>query len=611
MRRWRPGPALVTVAVIAVAAQTMGWFHGANDHWMNVAVVATSLAIAAVGVNLLLGYTGLLSLGHAGFLAVGGYAGGLLVPYLMAGAPGPEWIRANAAWWGIPGAFAAGALAGALLALMCCHLRGFHLTVVTLAFGALLPALVVAMSGSLGGVGGRRLEHYADTSGVPGAAGSFRTGLFYVAVTLLAVTLVGVGNLTRSRWGRALTAIRESEVAARASGLDTYWHKVGAFATSAGIVGLAGWLQAQNVLTVAVGDATNQSFRLVVYVVVGGMGSLVGPVVATFALQGALGWDAAQDLLADNLALVFGLAGIFVVGLAPRGLAGLVRLPRRRRPSPPESSPPTATVAPVISRKSDPDGETPLVLEGVVKRFGGVRALDGVSLSVPRATVHAVIGPNGSGKTTLLNAISGAVSIDEGIIRLDRLPVQGLAAPARSRLGLARTFQNLELWRRMTLLDTVLVGAHARMSTGPVSASLGLPAGRREERLAREHAMHLLAWAGLADRAGDRAGALPFADQRALELARALASDPTVLLLDEPAAGLHPDEIAGLVERLADLRGSGVSVVLVEHHMDVVLAAADHVTVLDEGTVLAAGTPADVASDPLVIEAYLGPEVHR
>jgi ABC-type branched-subunit amino acid transport system ATPase component/ABC-type branched-subunit amino acid transport system permease subunit len=603
---WHALRALPLVALLVFLV----WFGTAqadNRYWMQLGVQALWIAVVVMGVNLLLGYTGLLSLGHWVFFLYGGFVGAV-------------WATADwglSPWLGFPVAFLVGAAMGAILALTSCHLRGFYLTVMTLAFALLAASLAVLFEGAFNGFSGRAVREPLDTEfGFLDATPTRPfVGLYLVGVVLLLACLYLTRNLVRSRWGRAYQAIRESELAAGVAGVPTYWTKVSAFAVSAGLVALGGVLAAQTNLQVTMADGTSivgQSFKMIIYGFFGGLGTIAGPVVGAFTFILVLGIEVGGRSSSERLGAWEPVAlGVMVIVLAialPAGIVGSLervtaRVTTRLRPLPP-----TGRDVGLRPGRDHAPGTPILVLRGVTQTFGGLVALDDLDLEVRAGTVHALIGPNGSGKTTLANVVTGIYRPETGEILFDGQDVAGRAPHACARRGIARTFQTCHIWRRMTVLDNVRVGTHVRSGTGVVRSCLLPSVLRPDERRLRDEAWDLLHLVGLADRGHEPARTLPFVDQRRLEVARALAARPDLLILDEPAAGMHPEDVTQLMELIRTVRAGGVTVLLIEHHMEVVMGLADRVTVLDFGRKLAEGTPSEVAADPAVIDAYLGTE---
>jgi branched-chain amino acid transport system ATP-binding protein len=609
---------------LALLVAFLAWFGAsqADDRfWITLGVEALWTAVALVGLNILVGDLGLVSLGHYVFFIVGGFAGAIWAVQ--------DWGLSP--WLGFPAALAVGMALGALLALTCCHLRGFYLTVVTLAFGLLSAAFALLFEGLFNGLQGRPVEEPLDTSfGFLDAANPNRpfVGLYWIGVVLLLVALYATHNLRRSRWGRAFRAIREAELAAQACGVRSYWYKVSGFALSAGIVATAGVLAAQTNLQVTMLDGTTvvgRSFEWLIYLIIGGIGTLAGPVVGAFTFTLGLGVELGGATLSERLGgwetLFDAALVIVVVVLAPEGIVGALkrgaesierrlgaRMAREARSTQPAH---VGEPRPRHHPSQDRGPGALLAVEGVTLRFGGLAAVQAVDLTVKAGTVHGLIGPNGSGKSTLVNLITGVYRPETGRIVFRGEQIGGRTSHAVSRSGIARTFQNVQLWRRMSVLDNVKVGLHGR-SRVDLARSMLLPSWLRpEERRIDRRARELLAFVGLVGRELDPAGTLPYADLRRVEIARALAADPDLLVLDEPAAGMNATEAQQLTLLVERIRDAGISVLLIEHRMEVVMRVCDVITVLDSGEVIARGTPHEVQDDPLVVAAYLGEHVDR
>jgi branched-chain amino acid transport system permease protein len=436
-------------------------------------------------------------------------------------------------------------------------------------------------------------------------------------------------RLRDSRIGRAWMAIREDEIAAGAMGVNLVRFKLLAFAIGASFAGMAGTFYVSKLQT-----ATPEMFgfpvsvMILVMVVLGGMGSVWGVVLGAMVLQllqswflpdltdwlhqlGALiGNEAMQKIdLVQSIELIFGIVLVLMMLYRRDGL-----IPAHRKEAAltfeqqhavvervsafalPGIAPPTARGKPLLEVK------------GITVRFGGLVALNSMTLTVPEGGVLAVIGPNGSGKSTLFNVITGLTPPASGSISFGGKDITGLPSHQILEAGLARTFQNIRLFPNLSVMDNVLVGAHSRMHSGAVRSILRLPATRREERESRERVMEILSLFGnrLVPRVNQAVGNLSYANRRRVEIARALASGPRLLMLDEPTAGMNPAETMELAEQLKQLHTLGLSILVIEHKLDVVTRLADTVVVLDHGEKLTEGLPDEVRRNEAVLDAYLG-----
>ncbi len=568
--------------LLAACAAALPLLTG-NTYYLYVGASVGLLTIVTSGLNVLVGFTGQMSLGHAGFYAIGAYAAAVLTT--RAG-----WNP----WMAIPIAILLTALVGAGVAGAALRVTGPYLAMVTIAFGIIVEGVLV--------------EWVSVTNGPGGIFNIPKPTLqvsYWIIAALAALALALVANLRRSAWGRAFLAVKGSDVAAESLGLSAYYVRIMAFTVSAAFAGAAGGMFAFLNGYVSPDSFTLQtSILFLLALLFGGEGRVAGPVVGSLVLT--LLPELLTSLADYRLILYGGLLMVSIYWL-PAGVIGALA-PRRREGI--ERLPATTLAPEPTSARIGSDNEAAQTLLHVSQArlsFGGVVALADVTLAVPARGIQAVIGPNGAGKTTLLNALSGFYVPDSGSICLDQRPVTGRPPYAIARLGVARTFQTAQVFGDLTVLENVAVGVTGARLGSVASALFGAPWTRRSEEDVRRRAFGLLQAAGLSEWGSRRADALPAGLRRRLEIARALATRPRLLLLDEPAAGLSPSEIKELDTHLIRLRDEGgPSIVLVEHHMDLVMAVSEHITVLDYGRVIASGTPEAVRTNPAVIEAYLG-----
>ena len=573
-----------TAGALALAVAALVPLVTSNTYYLFVAILIGISIVVTTGLNVLAGASGQVSLGQAGFYALGAYAGALVA------------ARAGLSFWlALPVAALLGVVVGAVLGLAALRVSGPYLAMVTIAFGIIVEHGLIEWDALTGGFGGIADIARPSLGGPPLTLGRY----YYVVGLAVLASLALARNLGRSPWGRALLAVRDSELAAASLGLNPYQVRTAAFTLGAAFAAVGGCLYAFLAGFVSPDSFTLQTSILFLLIVLfGGLGRVLGPVVGSVVLI------VLPELLhgfSDYRLVMYGGLLLGSIYFLPGGVVGaLARDGRGRRDADP---------AEAVAWKPEAAEAPPLEARGLQMRFGGIVALADGHLALAPGRVHGLIGPNGAGKTTLLNILSGFYRPSAGVVALGARALTGLGPHRIARAGVARTFQTTRLFETLSVLENVLVGLLGGRPGSLAAALLGPPSVRAREWRLRAEARGLLAFVGYAGDPDALARNLPFGHKRLVEIARALARRPAVLLLDEPAAGLSQEEIAGLADLIARIRAAGTSVLLVGHHMDLVMSVSDRVTVLNDGRVIAAGAPAEVQQNPAVLEAYLGASV--
>ena len=589
--RWVPAGAAVLVGALAPAVFGTFTVSLLNDIGIG--------ALVALGLVLLTGVGGAMSFGQAAFVGIAAYATAWL-----------SGVHGASPWLGLAFALILTGVTSLAIGLLTLRLGGHYLPLSTIAWGLCIPLLF----GNIDALG-----RYTGLSNIPPLMiGSWSLAgvrpMFYLIWAAVALSWWFSANVLDSRPGRAMRGLRGGAVLLASVGADAFRLRLILFVMAALLAGLAGWLYAHTYRFVSplpfdIGPGIEDLLRAVA----GGLGQLSGAVAGA-----AVVWllkNVLQDVLplvtnygAQIQSLVFAVLFIALLQQARGGVMGFVARWRLRRGVPrPAGNIVEGAVKALLRRSPPPGGQVVLSVDGASRSFGGLVAVNNVSFEVRAGELVGLIGPNGAGKSTMFNLVTGTLRLGAGRVHFLGRDITGLPQRQIARLGIARTFQHVKLRPQMSLLDNVALGAYARTGSGVIAAGLRLDRGEEQRILAEAHRQ--LSRIGLADRAYELAGSLPLGTQRILEVARALAADPVLLVLDEPAAGLRRPEKEALAKLLRRLREEGVTILLVEHDMDFVMNLVDRLVVMSFGSKLAEGSPAVVRADPRVQAAYLGEAV--
>ena len=567
---------LIIIVLLAI-------FWAKNTYYLHVLGAIATTVLVGVGLNILTGLSGQVSIGHAGFFAIGAYTSSLLMTKL-------QWNF----WLAMVIAVVVSAVTGLVLAAPALRVSGPYLAMVTVAFGIIVEQILIEWVDLTGGFGGIFNIPQPRLFNLPPAMRNVVL-LAWIAAIL---ALISFAALKKHHWGRAWQAVRDDEIAATALGLNVLRIRLMAFAISAAFTGLGGVFFASIIGFISPGSFTfHRSILFLLVAILGGLGTVAGSVVGAIAL--VILPELINDF-AEYQLLVFGILLLLTLWLTPEGVVSffLKRFDRADAVYPPAMS---ENNLPLVVKNQT---NVPLKVEQITISFGGVKAVNNVDFVAQSGTITSIIGPNGAGKTTLLNILAGFYAAESGRVYLGKLDLTGKNSLEIVRAGLSRTFQTTRLFDSLSVLDNLKVGYTGDRLGNIFTALLGRE--RQTKPLLETQLIELLAFVGYQDNIHARADSLAFGDRRLVEIARALATNPQIILLDEPAAGLSEQQKKRLARLLRCLANAGIKVIVIEHDINLVMEISDRLVVLDRGKVICDDTPVKVRNNQRVLEAYLG-----
>lgn len=568
-----------------------------RSYYIDIFITMGIFFIMLMGLDLFIGYSGQLSLGHNGFFALGAYASAMLT-VKMGFSP----------WLAMIIGIIASSVVGLILAAPFIRLKGFYLALVTMAFGLIIHGMTLALPDITSGAAGISGVPKLRLGGIP-LNTDFRYCLFVWALVIPIFWICL--NIINSRIGRIFRAIRDDELAGQTTGIDTTKYKAMVFLLSGALASISGSLYTHYYGSITPdGVSIFLMFELILMLFIGGRETLWGGLLGVALIKGL------PEIfvgLKEYKTLAYGLVFVLVIVFMPGGIAGwftklVKKLEVKVFKSSTSASEAPSTVIKLHKRADQGSISSTPILEvtKLKKSFGGLLAVNNLDFTVDRGEIKSVVGPNGAGKTTVFNIINGILTADAGSIKFEGNEIIGLKPMQVASLGIGRTFQTPRLFGHMTALENVMLGRHKMTKAGILEAAFSLPASNSEENLIRQNSVDMLTFVSLGNKAHLFAGSLPFGEKRLLEVARALAIEPRLLLLDEPASGLNDVEKEIFSKMISEVKRLGISILLVEHDMNFVMRMSDKIVVMDYGAKIAEGVPSEIQSNQKVIDVYLG-----